>query len=86
MSDQPTNSFIAGWSSGRNTIPTAGSQNPWGHRLCSKWREGWTPHIILLAMESYHLATQAPFKLGSSIQWWLCPSPWYHHSHSRGAG
>lgn len=66
MGDQPTNSFIAGWSSGKNTIPTAGSHNPQGHRLCPKERGEWTLDITPLAMGSYHLATQAPFHLGSS--------------------
>lgn len=84
MGDQPTNSFIAGRSSGKNTIPTAGSQNPQGHRLCPKERGGWTLDITPLAMGSYHLATQAPFQLGSSIQWWPCSSPGHHHPHSRG--
>lgn len=38
MGDQPANSFIAGWLSATNTVPTAGAQNPRSHRLCpTEW-------------------------------------------------
>lgn len=59
-----------------------------GHRIPrvtgTKKRRGWTLDITPLAMGFYHLATQAPFQLGFSIQLWPCPSPWHHHPCSRG--